>query len=447
MQESTHSCFYCDYHNAPAEDRGEFLNDIRLQVIKWRDLGGLLPSEYRAQHGSWTLMYTYEKVIRTVCDMHYYTCEWCDSWYVLPSANHDLPDPIEGDEGNPNGRPWFTIAELRWPHMGDLCRDCGERSEDCERCNRRMHIDEAYSMPGEGYYCYSCYENNTWFCEACDVRNRSGEACYDCDESEDAPRAAYVHDYSYKPDPNFCSLPDEVTSIRTAYMGYELEIEFPKNRHDYTNGAELVTSLANADEYESNVYLKRDGSLEYGFEVVSHPATLAYHQSRDLSWMRRIADEVGARSWGTGTCGLHVHISRSAIRSNVHLYMFWHLFIDNKAQMTRLAGRDSDRWATFDNVRPKIMKVIKGEMNPYRYEAVNLTNWNTIEIRMFRGSLRPERVLMALELTGAAMRYTSTLHTHDVIQHALLWDNFASWVRSNADTYPNLIQYLDKYSL
>jgi len=61
-------------------------------------------------------------------------------------------------------------------------------------------------------------------------------------------------------------------------------------------------------------YVKHDGSLtDDGIEIVTHPCSLRYHLEQ-FPWdeiLSSLAD-YGFRSHDTSTCGLHVHVSRSA---------------------------------------------------------------------------------------------------------------------------------------
>ena len=50
-------------------------------------------------------------------------------------------------------------------------------------------------------------------------------------------------------------------------------------------------------------------------ELVTHPMTLEYHLN-EMPWeeVLRKAQSMGYLSHAAGTCGLHVHISRSGVR-------------------------------------------------------------------------------------------------------------------------------------
>ena len=77
-----------------------------------------------------------------------------------------------------------------------------------------------------------------------------------------------------------------------------------------------------------------------------------------------------------------------------------------------------------------------------RASAVNTYNDSTLEVRVFKGSLKPERVLSAIELVHAAVEYTRDLKVSGK-NKALSWLAFAGFVHKNIDTYPNLFAYMD----
>ena len=64
------------------------------------------------------------------------------------------------------------------------------------------------------------------------------------------------------------------------------------------------------------MYAKHDGSIADGFELVSHPMSLEYHLNM-MNWRGVFATalELGYRSHQTSTCGLHIHVNRSAFGS------------------------------------------------------------------------------------------------------------------------------------
>jgi hypothetical protein len=207
-----------------------------------------------------------------------------------------------------------------------------------------------------------------------------------------------------------------------------------------------------------HAYMKEDGSLDDGFEIVTHPHTLEKYHT-DFNW--GVLDKLkrdGYRSWNTTTCGIHVHVSRTAFgngdpwRLNVpnsmrsqmilqrqsHELRFMKLIYDNQRQVERISGRSSDRYASFNDKGQLLRKIKNGYQSNGRFSAINTENDDTIEIRVFRGSLRKERVLSAIEFVHASVEYTRDIKV-TTKNHALSWLKFTGYVATNAELYPNLV--------
>jgi len=309
-----------------------------------------------------------------------------------------------------------------------VCQSCwDELSEentyvDCDSCSTYISEDD------DTLY-YSDYRDQN-LCESC---SDSPIECGDCGEDwyeteghtceDDEDNSAYIHSYGYKPRPNFFG-------SAPYYLGLELEVE--SKRASVYDGAEYVY-----EKVGDRAYLKYDGSLSDGFEIVTHPHSLEEMQSKFpwkiLPWLQ---DE-GFRSWNTSSCGIHVHVSRAAFKDDAHQIKFTKLIYDNQRQVERLAGRKSS-YAKFNDKGKVVRKVKFGNQSDGRYSAVNNENDNTLEVRVFRGSLRKERVLSALEFTHAAVEYTKTLKMV-AKDKPLSWARFIAFIVLNHQTYPNLL--------
>jgi hypothetical protein len=112
-----------------------------------------------------------------------------------------------------------------------------------------------------------------------------------------------------------------------------------------------------------------------------------------------------------------------------------------------MAGRNSSRFASFDpNARDLVSFEIKDKSrNRNRYVAVNCTNQNTFEIRIFRGSLNETRIRNAFELVIAAQNYTRKMTINEIYTGKLQWSHFAQYLRENKTQFPNANFYLEKY--
>jgi len=334
---------------------------------------------------------------------------------------------------------WYVVDDYSW------CEGCWEdHSWTCRRCDYcydgdRIGYNTVFGNSWREDWCEHCISDNAHYCDNCDEYTTDDhEGCARCGENEDS--SGIIHNYSHKPNPIFHG-----TNDSNLYMGFELEMEL-NNTNDFRGAVSLVKPLEEADV----CYLKSDGSISgQGFELVTHPHTLyAYEQANDLwNYIERLRTEFNARSWDTDSCGLHVHVSRSAFKSGAHTHRFLSLIYRNPKEMMKLAGRKNSRFARFDdvykpddwgipqmNLRDKVHAGFRTE----RYSAVNTNNDYTLELRFFRGNMKREGVMTALELCHASVEYTRDLSISDVKLGMLKWEWFADWVEANNGRYPNL---------
>lgn len=336
------------------------------------------------------------------CEAHIFLCNWCDCMH--PNT----------EEHNNYSR---------------YCVPCGNRMTTCDRCNDVEHENDMYHVSSADW-CYSCYENHSRHCERCDFSyNPSDGRC--CGNGHD------VREYGYKPYPQFHWVDNDPDTDRHVFMGFELEVESNGDSYD---GPEYISSILG-----DLTYFKEDSSLEDGFEIVTHPMTLAYAHNMDWSWTTGMMDK-GYRSWHTDTCGLHVHVDRRAFNGRLHQYSFTLLLMRNKALSYLIAGRQGNSYASFDkDARKEIPKHMKGQYNNVqRCSAVNVLPTSTIEVRMFKGSLKKERILAALEYVHSAVEYSRGARSGVGAEEYLTAPAYVQWLRGHKNLYPNLLSYVNK---
>lgn len=78
-----------------------------------------------------------------------------------------------------------------------------------------------------------------------------------------------------------------------------------------------------------------------------------------------------------------------------------------------------------------------------RYTAVNLMPENTIEFRIFRGTLRYETFMATIEFTHYLCELARKLSDENF--HAMAWSEFVSGI--DTEEYPELIDYLKRRRL
>jgi transcription initiation factor TFIIIB Brf1 subunit/transcription initiation factor TFIIB len=322
-----------------------------------------------------------------------------------------------------------------------ICNNCEENWYYCERCSAPTHADYIITVDDCEQWCDSCSQDYSEYC-----------AGHDMYESEPCSRrdSALIHSYDYNPyigwryngfqegDSSF-NMKEWKTKT---FFGVELEVECLDG--DLDDAATAVLEHFNNSTSindERVVYLKQDGSLEYGFEIVTQPMTFDFAMSLDWSILNTLRD-MNYRSWKGGACGIHVHVSRTAFKDRQHLWKFTQLINGNERKCELLAGRNSERWSNYD--KKTSSKIVLGKEYPHRYSAVNLLNSMTVEVRIFRGSLRVERVPMAIQFVESCVEYTRDLTINQVARGELDWSLYEAFVRSNPSKYKELITIIDE---
>ena len=98
-------------------------------------------------------------------------------------------------------------------------------------------------------------------------------------------------------------------------------------------------------------------------------------------------------------------------------------------------------WAArhgYEHDPKKLLDKAKSDYN--RYVAVNLLNSNTIEFRLFRGTLKLNTILASLQLVDAICE--TAIRLSDSGLQSLSWSEFVSHIE-----YPELIRYLKERRL
>ena len=331
--------------------------------------------------------------------------------------------------------------------LGDvgMCETCfAEHTSVCERCGERLW---SYDVCGADNYtlCQHCYDSHYTTCEECGEVIRNEDAQYFTDDDipycqgcfDEKERREIIHDYNYKPEPLFCGNDN-------LFMGVELEID---NAGEYAGNAESILKVANKNN--ENVYCKHDGSIEEGFEIVSHPMTLDYHtNSMDWCGVFSKAVNMGYRSHQTDTCGLHIHINRNyfadtyeeqekAIARVVYFVeAHWNELLKFSRRTEDAIMRWASRYGILENAKNTYDKAKKGRYG--RYVCVNLQNPNTIEFRIFKGTLNYITFIATLQLVHEICAKAKKMNDKEF--ESLCWSDFVLSI--NKETKAELIEYL-----
>lgn len=325
-----------------------------------------------------------------------------------------------------------------------LCEDCYDtESRACDCCGERIWNDD-----DEGddniILCSHCRENHYSECHECGRLIYDEDVYYESDDSDypycrscfENIKDKMIHSYSYKPEPIFYG-------EDSMFLGVELEID---KGGESDRNAEKIYNAANY--HKEHIYIKHDGSIDDGMEIVTHPMTLYYHKN-NMPWkeITEKAVELGYKSHQTSTCGLHVHVNRSYfsdIRSEQDECISRVLFIierfwEEMLLFSRRTRRQLERWAARYGIKDSPKKVMETAAST-RYSCVNLCNYYTIEFRIFKGTLRYNTLIATLEMVAVICRRAKEM-TDDEIT-SMSWPEFVAGIEE-----PELIQYLKERRL
>ena len=331
-----------------------------------------------------------------------------------------------------------------------MCEHCfEEQTVLCSNCGDRIWRDNAEG-DSHNILCSHCYDNYYNNCERCGRLIHNDDTYYE-DEDSDYPycyecfqkiQTRPIKDYNYKPEPVFYG---------SGNLFYGIELEIDKGG-EIDENAQILLDIANKDS--ERLYCKHDGSLHDGFECVSFPHTLEEHINT-MPWGKILdkAIELGYRSHNTSTAGLHIHASRSAFGKSYEqqeqnvakLVYFVEKHWNELVKFSRRTFENLNRWAakyaTISDTTEETYKKAK-DKRMGRYVAVNLENYDTVEFRLFRGTLRYKTFLATLQLVDEIC-YCAINMTDKEIED-MSWADFVSRILPEK---AELIEYLKEKRL
>lgn len=294
----------------------------------------------------------------------YAICDRCDEITHI----HDMAITDNGDVCDSCLSEYYTWSDVEQCYIDndDVClvgdepmsyeyRD--EHYRQCEECGGWFDLDEEGVESEDGYYlCEECYP---------DFLDDEGDVYYrDC---------GYIK--CYHPDIEF-----EFYGNGSKYLGCEWEVQ---------GGGENSTKAKYIFGRTREFYCCHDGSLDDGFEAITHPCTPEY-MLNNIPWKDLTCklDEKGY--YDEDGAGFHIHISRSHFASNSNIGKLVRFFSIHYMKLVEFANRPlgkARQWADATDCQghTKFLDSYE-EARGQRYSAVNVQNSETIEIRLFNTS-------------------------------------------------------------
>lgn len=344
---------------------------------------------------------------------------------------------------NENQTYTITIGEEEFENNFCRCSDCGELlfiSEairidgeyfcqncvcTCDVCGRYIRNDDSYRTVDSDYdYCHDCFISETYRCSDCGERFRyeddlhevdDGWYCNDC-YPDHKPIIASYHSMKDYGDIVFYGDADRRNVL---HIGFELETD-SDHRVDRQRIADGVKDILG-----DFVNLENDGSLNYGFEIISHPATLNYHLSMMPQYREtfQYLNDNDMKGHDISTTGMHYHLDRRYFGSKEDSSIAKLLFLFEKFNKElKIFSRRTDaqcadwcrsRKQNYNGKAGWIKQAViesKGYLSyQQRYYSVNLTNPNTIEIRLWKSTLNPQTFEATLRFTARLAELCKTV--------------------------------------
>lgn len=369
----------------------------------------------------------------------YYRCENCGKWvhnrvtnmrYIEDTREHIcIGCYVEGEYFYCDhcGRYFSEDALGLYNEPYTYCDNCSDDYVRCEDCDEILHYSDAVEIDGN-YYCSYCAENHL--------------------------HGSDLHDYGYKPSPIFYG--EKPNEDHQLFIGVELEVD---------DGEDANYLCGELEDYEE-IYCKHDGSLgDEGVEIVSHPCTLDYHM-HSLEWAGIMAECItnGYTSHDAETCGLHTHVNRTFFGTTddeqdlniAKVVLLVNRFFDSHiVPFSRRKHSQLDNWAKKNTIQKiystdndKIVsQKVKASKNGERYQAVNLQNRNTIEFRVFRGTLKYSTFIATLQFVDTICRFAKRIRINDIdntkwedIFAGTDWPELNAYLQERTDFSPEKIE-------
>lgn len=350
---------------------------------------------------------------------------------------------------------WFLKSQVSFfneevIHPMDVREGLAESYFICDCCNEICHVDSARDAYDDQVICEDCCDDQYIWSEAMNTYIYSDDAFYYEDDQEyyDSPvhyecksqygwrsqvtdnwysdneerletEDGYYYAEGEQDDLYWCSTDEawyysEDNMPEGLIRGYHSrpDLKFFGEGPKYF-GLELECDGSCADGSEDDVraifeghmdrfYFNSDGSLSHGFEAITHP--MSPSEMLKMDW-EQIAKRMDNRYYDNDdeTAGIHIHISRNFFKDNKNIGRLVRMFSENFYDMIKFAQRPeykAERWA--DRVsgtsRQYAIDWYENARRAGRYTAVNLQNYNTVEIRLFHSLPDAKHIKACIQL-------------------------------------------------
>lgn len=325
-------------------------------------------------------------------------------------------------------------------YRNDLCPECQRKYRRCFCCGEDRKESDGVNY-NERFVCKICLNRgDVAYCpecghlvSSCEIEDGICQRCID----------GMMHEHDYVPEDGY-----KKHGKGEVFYGIELETD---NYNEIRKAIRGLTSLSNGEE---DYFMMKDGSLDNGIEITFNPRSLpSWHGYKNkLVDIIDVVLENGGRSFEASTCGLHVHRSKTDL-SEIDILKIITFLVRFKNENCKIAQRCSN-YASFYYTEDvggggnlKFIYKDKNMLNYEKYVVLNLQHSDSIEFRLFKGTLKIDIIYSYLEFCDAVVSFVKTCSLVFLINGdpQRVWKKFANYVCANK--YKTLKEYLKRKEL
>lgn len=320
--------------------------------------------------------------------------------------------------------------QTRW--LTDLNIDSKEMFDNVCKINPSLKIEFTGDVLR---ICDECWEKVVSRCPVCHELMPKGTLC-DCFRDN-------ILDYSNKT----LVFPKYNGIVKYPKLRFGLEIE-TLFRGDYDAHKKALGSFTNVLG-KGLCKFKYDGSLGLkGAEFVTMPLYYEHFKSLSSRFTKAFNTyaSLGGYSWSSNRTGCHIHLSRDAFINNRHLEIFFVGMSKNVRFLHRIAKRGENQWVehpmrlnykkkVIQNLEQLSVNIVKRRFAIDRHCYVNYNNRNTVEVRIYKGTIKWSAVMSYIQHSYSMFEYTMLCVLNRI---SFTVEGYRKYVLNNKARFPEL---------
>lgn len=294
----------------------------------------------------------------------------------------------------------------------------------CSCCGRSVDILSVSVDEDGNAVCDSCAYNHYIRCEKCGKLIKKSECRMICTECDEGVYKRSINTYGTKPIPRFKGKYNNNNAGR--FYGFELEYSYLPSQSAF-----ILFSNLYKDKW---IYNKSDSSLSDGVEIVTNP--LSKQKAKELfNLMEEGLSSISQIKDYSKDAGVHIHVNRKSL-DPITVYKLSYLLNYMAPSIDRriiyyISGRNKSSTSLSDDYHYAQIGNIERKTSlkkpDSRYSALNLSNKNTIEFRIFKSTADKDMLIMYMDFVDDMIRYC---HSNGLIDINI--PSFISWELKNA---------------